>query len=114
MQLNSLHLIHFKNHISGDLEFGNHVNCLLGDNGSGKTNILDALHYLCFCKSYFNPIDGQNITHGEAFMLVKGVFSRLGEEEIVSCGVKKGQKKVFKRNEKTYPGFLNTSEGFRR
>ncbi len=106
MQLNSLHLIHFKNHISGDLEFGNHVNCLLGDNGSGKTNILDALHYLCFCKSYFNPIDGQNITHGEAFMLVKGVFSRLGEEEIVSCGVKKGQKKVFKRNEKTYPRLL--------
>ena len=106
MQLNSLHLIHFKNHISGDLEFGNHVNCFLGDNGSGKTNILDALHYLCFCKSYFNPIDGQNITHGESFMLLKGVFSRQGEEEIVSCGVKKGQKKVFKRNEKAYPRLL--------
>ena len=106
MQLNSLHMIHFKNHLGGDLCFGNQVNCLLGDNGSGKTNVLDALHYLCSCKSHFNPVDAQNITHGESFMLVKGVFSRLGEEEIVSCGVKRGQKKVFKRNEKTYSRLL--------
>ena len=83
MQLNSLHLIHFKNHLSGDLKFGKQVNCLLGDNGSGKTNILDALHYLCFCKSYFNPIDSQNISHGEPFMMIKGVFNHHGNEEIV-------------------------------
>lgn len=106
MQLNSLHLIHFKNHLSGDLTFGKQVNCLLGDNGSGKTNILDALHYLCFCKSYFNPIDSQNISHGEAFMMIKGSFSHLGNEEIVSCGVKRGAKKVFKRNEKAYSRLL--------
>ena len=97
MQLNSLHLIHFKNHLSGDLEFGNQVNCLLGDNGSGKTNILDALHYLCFCKSYFNPIDSQNITHGEPFMLIKGVFNqarRGGNRELWSK--KAVQKKCLK------------------
>lgn len=106
MQLNSLHLINFKNHLSGDLEFGKQVNCFLGDNGSGKTNILDALHYLCFCKSYFNPIDSQNISHGEAFMMIKGEFSNHENEEIISCGVKRGVKKVFKRNEKPYSRLL--------
>jgi DNA replication and repair protein RecF len=106
MQLKSLHMINFKNHLGGDLEFSSRVNCLLGDNGSGKTNILDALYYLCFCKSYFNPIDAQNITHGEKFMMIKGVFDRLGEKEIISCGVKKGSKKVFKRNEKSYSRLL--------
>ena len=65
--------------------FSNQVNCLLGDNGSGKTNILDALYYLCFCKSYFNPVDAQNINHNEQFMLVKGEFERNGEKELVSC-----------------------------
>jgi DNA replication and repair protein RecF len=100
-------MIHFKNHLGGDLIFSDRVNCLLGDNGSGKTNILDALHYLCFCKSYFNPIDAQNITHGEPFMLIKGEFERLGESEIVSCGVKKGAKKVFKRNEKAYERLMD-------
>ena len=106
MQLKSLHMINFKNHLGGDLEFSDRVNCLLGDNGSGKTNILDALYYLCFCKSYFNPVDVQNITHGEQFMMIKGVFERLGEKEIISCGVKKGSKKVFKRNEKSYSRLL--------
>ena len=102
MHLKSLHLINFKNHKGGDLSFSKQVNCLLGDNGSGKTNILDALHYLCFCKSYFNPIDSQNINHDQQFMLVKGEFDRLGKKEQVSCGVKKGSKKVFKRNDKQY------------
>ena len=106
MQLNSLQLINFKNHLSGDLKFGKQVNCLLGDNGSGKTNILDALHYLCFCKSYFNPIDSQNISHGEPFMMIKGVFNHHENEEFVSCGVKRGAKKVFKRNEKSYSRLL--------
>ena len=106
MQLNSLHLINFKNHLSGDLEFSKQVNCLLGNNGSGKTNILDALHYLCFCKSYFNPVDSQNISHGEPFMMLKGEFFRHENEEIVTCGVKRGAKKVFKRNEKQYSRLL--------
>ncbi len=107
MHLKSLHLINFKNHKGGDLMFSKEVNCLLGDNGSGKTNILDALHYLCFCKSYFNPIDSQNINHDQQFMLVKGEFDRLGENEQVSCGVKKGSKKVFKRNEKQYKRLMD-------
>ena len=107
MHLKSLQLINFKNHKGGDLVFSKEVNCLLGDNGSGKTNILDALHYLCFCKSYFNPVDAQNINHDEKFMLVKGEFVRLGDNEVVSCGVKKGAKKVFKRNDKQYKRLMD-------
>tara|TARA_Y100000589_G_scaffold332231_1_gene390562 strand:- start:1855 stop:2970 length:1116 start_codon:yes stop_codon:yes gene_type:complete len=107
MHLKSLQLINFKNHKGGDLLFSKEVNCLLGDNGSGKTNILDALHYLCFCKSYFNPIDAQNINHDEQYMLVKGEFDRLGDNEVVSCGVKKGAKKVFKRNDKQYKRLMD-------
>ena len=55
MVLEHLHLLHFKNHEGSDLTFGAEVNCLLGDNGSGKTNVLDAVHYLCHTKSYFQP-----------------------------------------------------------
>ena len=60
-----------------------------------------------FCKSYFNPVDSQNITHDEEYMMVKGEFDRLGEKEIISCGVKKGTKKVFKRNEKAYSRLMD-------
>jgi DNA replication and repair protein RecF len=102
MVLEQLHLHHFKNHIGSDLVFGSQVNCLLGDNGSGKTNVLDAVHYLCHTKSYFNPIDGQNIAHGEDQMLVQGQFLRHEQQEKVSCAVARGVKKVFRWNEKAY------------
>ena len=102
MRLEHLHLVHFKNHSGADVSLGPQVNCFLGDNGSGKTNVLDAVHYLCFCKSYFNPIDAQNIAHGEPFMLVQGDFDRLDIKERVSCGVQRGAKKQFKRNDKPY------------
>ena len=92
MRLEHLHLVHFKNHAGADLNLGPQVNCFLGDNGSGKTNVLDAVHYLCFCKSYFNPIDAQNIAHGEPFMLVQGDFERLEVKERVICGAQRGAK----------------------
>ena len=102
MVLEQLHLHHFKNHIGSDLSFGSQVKCLLGDNGSGKTNVLDAVHYLCHTKSYFNPIDGQNIAHGEDQMLVQGQFLRHEQSEKVSCAIARGVKKVFRWNEKAY------------
>ncbi|MBL6865968.1 MAG: DNA replication and repair protein RecF [Flavobacteriales bacterium] len=102
MVLEQLHLHNFKNHIGSDLTFGSQVNCLLGDNGSGKTNVLDAVHYLCHTKSYFNPIDGQNIAHGEDQMLVQGQFLRHDQREKVSCAIARGVKKVFRWNEKAY------------
>lgn len=102
MVLEQLHLLHFKNHKGSDLTFGAQVNCLVGDNGSGKTNVLDAVHYLCHTKSYFNAIDAQNISHGEDFMLIQGAFQRNDQLEKVSCAVEKGVKKVFRRNDKAY------------
>ncbi|MDA0912533.1 MAG: DNA replication and repair protein RecF [Bacteroidetes bacterium] len=102
MVLEHLHLHHFKNHKESNFEFGNEVNCLLGDNGSGKTNVLDAIHYLCHTKSYFNPIDGQNIAHEASHMLISGHFDRKEQQEKISCAVERGVKKIFRRNDKAY------------
>src|SRR5690606_26185688 len=71
-------------------------------NGEGKTNLLDAIFYLAFCKSFFNPADSQNIKSNESFMLIQGEFEREGKAEKIYCGIKKGQKKQFKRNKKDY------------
>lgn len=68
----------------------------------GKTNILDAIYHLSMCKSYFNLSDSQNIRHDEPFFVVQGKYERSGEEINVYCGVKRGQKKTFKKNQKAY------------
>jgi len=72
MYLNQLSLLNFKNYQEANFHFLPGVNCFVGNNGAGKTNILDAIHYLCLCKSYFNPIDSQQILHEEGFFLVQG------------------------------------------
>jgi DNA replication and repair protein RecF len=74
----------------------------VGNNGAGKTNLLDAVHYLSLCKSYFNPIDSQQIKQGADFFMINGVFEKNGNKEVVACGVKRNQKKQFKRNKKDY------------
>lgn len=78
------------------------VNVFTGNNGAGKTNLLDAMHYLSMCKSYFNPIDSQQIRQGEDFFMIQGVFEKDDQSEVVSCGLKRAQKKQFKRNKKEY------------
>jgi DNA replication and repair protein RecF len=100
--LKKLSLINFKNCAEAELEFSAQVNCFVGNNGEGKTNLLDAIHYLSFCKSYFNSIDSQNIKHNEPFFVVQGVFEKEEKEENVYCGLKRNQKKKFKRNQKEY------------
>lgn len=102
MHLEKLSLIHFKNYAECSLSFNKHVNCFIGNNGEGKTNVLDAIHYLSFCKSFFNPIDSQNISHNAPFFVVQGHFLINGNEEEVYCGQKRNQKKQFKRNKKEY------------
>jgi DNA replication and repair protein RecF len=102
MFLKELSLIHFKNYDECKLEFGSCINCFVGENGSGKTNLLDAIHYLSLCKSYFNPIDSQNIRHEAPFFVVQGLYAAKDRTEAIYCGVKRGQKKVFKRNQKEY------------
>jgi DNA replication and repair protein RecF len=102
MFLKKLSVLNFKNYAEAELEFSSHVNCFTGNNGEGKTNILDAIHYLSFCKSFFNPIDSQNILHDAPFFLVQGVYDSEGQEEEIYCGLKRSQKKQFKRNKKEY------------
>ena len=102
MHIGHLNLLNFKNIVSSELDFSPGINCLVGKNGAGKTNVLDALYYLSFCKSYFNPADSQNITHDQDFFVIQGRYMRLDEEENIYCGLKRSQKKYFKRNKKEY------------
>lgn len=102
MFLDKLHLLNFKNYEEANLNLSPKINLFLGNNGGGKTNLLDALFYLAFCKSFFNPVDSQLIRHNENFMVLQGSFVRKGDTENIYCGIKKGQKKQFKRNKKLY------------
>lgn len=102
LYLNKLTLVQFKNLTEVNLNLSDKVNCFVGDNGAGKTNILDAIYYLSFCKSYFNPVDSQNIQHNTPFFMVQGDYEKDNNPEQIYCGIKKGQKKLFKRNKKEY------------
>ena len=102
MTLKELNIINFKNIAEATLTFTSGFNCFVGNNGVGKTNVLDAIYHLSMCKSYFNLPDLQNIRHEEPFFVVQGKYERGGEELTVYCGVKRGQKKVFKKNQKAY------------
>ncbi len=102
MRLNSLSIINYKNIREAELVFSPKINCFIGNNGMGKTNILDAIYFLSFCKSHSNSVDTQNIMHGAEFCLLQGRYS-LGENtEEIYCGMKLRQKKQFKRNKKEY------------
>lgn len=102
MYLQKLSLVNFKNIAGADLEFSPNLNFFVGRNGSGKTNLLDAIHYLSLCKSYFNPIDSQNINYDEDFFVIDGHYDLKGKEEKIYCGVKRNHKKKFKKNDKEY------------
>lgn len=102
MYLKNLSIINFKNISEQQLTFDKKVNGFIGKNGVGKTNILDAIYYLAYTKSYFNPIAVQNIRHNEDFFVIDGCFQNEGKEELVVCSLKKGQKKTVKRNGKVY------------
>lgn len=105
MHLKTLNLINYKNFKNQTFEFNSKVNCFVGSNGVGKTNILDAIYHLSFGKSYFNPIASQNIKHGEDFFVVDGRYSKDLKEEKIIVSLKKGGKKVIKRNSKSYNRF---------
>ncbi len=105
--LRKLQLINFRNYADASISFGPAVNCFTGTNGSGKTNLLDAIHYLSMTKSYFSPTDNQNIRHHEAMLMIQGEFELNGEQESVLCAIRQGQKKIFKRNQKEYEKLSN-------
>lgn len=103
MWLKRLSLLNFKNYTETALEFLPQVNAFAGENGAGKTNLLDAIHYLALCKSYFNPVDSQHIKKGEDWFMLQGEFDKDSVPDTVSCSLKRNQKKQFKRNKKDYP-----------
>jgi DNA replication and repair protein RecF len=107
MWLKNITLLNFKNYSDANVSFSKTVNAFVGDNGAGKTNLLDAIHYLCLCKGYFNPIDTQQIKTNEDLFMIQGDFERLEKNEKITCGVKRNQKKQFKRNKKEYDKLAN-------
>lgn len=104
MILKQLSILNYKNLEQVELTFSPKLNCFIGRNGMGKTNLLDAVYYLSFCKSAANPIDSQNIRHDSDFFMIQGYYEREdGTPEEIFCGLKRRQKKQFKRNKKEYP-----------
>ena len=105
MILKTLSLLNYKNFDSKTFEFDQTINCFVGNNGVGKTNVLDAIYHLSFGKSYFNPVASQNIKHDEDFFVLNGEYLKNDEIENIVVSLKKGQKKVIKRNSKVYDKF---------
>lgn len=105
MFLQSISLFNYKNFADARFELDAKINCFVGKNGVGKTNVLDAIYHLANGKSYFNPLAVQNIKHGEDFFVIEGVFEKNKRSETINCSLKKGQKKILKRNGKLYEKF---------
>lgn len=105
MYLNKISLFNYKNFAEANFEFKSKIICFVGKNGVGKTNVLDAIYHLAYGKSYFNPLAVQNIKHGEEFFVIDAEFSKNDRSEQLVCSLKKGQKKILKRNGKIYEKF---------
>ncbi len=103
MYLKKLLLINFKNISQAEIALTDGINCFVGDNGAGKTNILDAIHYLSMSKSAFTMTDGQSVRHGEEFFVAEGSYlTDDGRNELVNCSYSRKGGKVLKRNGKEY------------
>ena len=113
MILQSLHILNYRNIREASLEFGDKLNCFVGLNGQGKTNVLDAIYLLSFAKSAFTSQDSLNITHGEEMAMVQGVYKpsaishQPSEGFTISCGLRKGVKKQFRKDKKDYPRLID-------
>ena len=105
MHLQKITLVNFKNFESQSFDFESKINCFVGDNGVGKTNVLDAIYYLSFAKSYFNSVAVQNIKHHQDFFMIQGEYKIEEKTDTVVCSLKRGNKKVLKRNGKAYEKF---------
>ncbi len=99
MILNSVSILNYRNIEAAELVFSDKFNCFIGNNGEGKTNLLDAIYFLSFCHSMFTNIDSQMIQHGKDFFMLNGKYDA---DVDISVGMKRGHKKTFKRNGKAY------------
>lgn len=103
MYLKRISILNYKNVREASLDFSPKMNCFIGCNGEGKTNLLDAVYYLSFCRSAYTSVDVHVIRHGEGFFMLDGFYlNEDGEEENIFCGMKRGTKKHVKRNKKEY------------
>ena len=107
MVLRELNILNYKNIREAGMSFSDKLNCFVGLNGQGKTNILDAIYYLSFTKSAYNAIDSQNIHHEEEMAMIQGRYMDGETEEVISCGLKRGVKKQFRRGKKDYKRLLD-------
>ena len=107
MLLKELNILNYKNIREASLHFSDKINAFVGLNGQGKTNILDAIYYLSFTKSAYNAIDSQNIHHDEDMAMIQGKYYSSDNEEIISCGIKRGVKKQFRRGKKDYKRLMD-------
>lgn len=108
MVLEQLTILNYKNIREATLRFSDKINCFVGLNGQGKTNLLDAVYLLSFTKSAFSVIDSQNITHNEPFAMVQGTYQAPDGDSIsITCGIKRGQKKQFRIGQKDYKRLLD-------
>ena len=105
MHLQKITLVNFKNFEFQTFDFQEKINCFVGNNGVGKTTVLDAIYYLSFAKSYFNSAATQNIKHSEEFFMIEGEYQINDKIDNVVCSLKRGNKKVVKRNGKVYEKF---------
>lgn len=103
MYLKKISLLNFKNIAQEELALCPGINCLVGDNGAGKTNVIDAVYYLSMCKSSLTMTDGQSVRHGADFFLAEGQYlTDAGKTESVVCSFSRKGGKVLKRNGKEY------------
>ena len=103
MILRKISIINYRNIATANIELSSKINCFVGKNGMGKTNFLDAVHYLSFCRSNITTVDALVLRHEQEFFVIEGDYlTETGDEERIYCGMKRGQRKHFKRNKKEY------------
>lgn len=102
MIIKNLKIFNFKNHSEKSFDFSPEINCFVGNNGAGKTNILDALHYLSMAKSFLGNLDAQNILHDSDFFAIEAEIQGDEKNDIIKVQLPKEGKKIIKKNDKTY------------
>ena len=108
MRLDKLSIINYKNIEATTLNLSAKLNCFIGHNGVGKTNLLDAVYYLSFCKSAFNSKDSEVMSHGSEFFVLEGDYTRSTEDsEQVYCSMKRGSKSILNATRRNTRSCLN-------
>ena len=102
MFLEKIHLSNFKNYEEASYAFSPQVNCIVGENGSGKTNLLDAIYFLALSKSSIHHQDAHNINHEAEVMLIDGIFKKNDRNHQITCSIQRGQRKILMHEKKPY------------